>query len=159
MKHTLLTAFALGLGSAVLSGCSDDKAEESTQPSQVAGLSESNGRMVLAPVEGNPAAIYFDLTYAGDKGISLTGAEVKGAKSSQIHDTMEWSGKMEMGEAPPIAMQKGDSVSFAPGGKHVMVFDPSPELKAGGKTEVTLKIMGGDSYSFTVPINAAGDDR
>jgi hypothetical protein len=66
---------------------------------------------------------------------------------------------MEMMEMLPIIMKKGDTVKFEPGAKHIMVMGVSPELQAGGMTEATFVIAGGDKLSFPVKIQAAGEDR
>lgn len=125
----------------------------------VPGLSVNNGRMVLAPVAGNPAAVYFDLAYDGDRGLTIRRADVAGAQSALLHDYGEYDFKVQMMEALPIGIKKGDKLSFEPGKRHVMVFEVSPELKPGGTTEVTLTVSGGDKHSFPVTIKAAGDER
>lgn len=130
-----------------------------TEVEGVPGLSVSNGRMVLAPVAGNPAAVYFDLTYEGDRGLTIRRADVAGAKSAMLHDYGEYDSKVQMMEALPIGIKKGDKLSFEPGKRHVMAFDVSPDLKPGDSTEVTLTVSGGDKYSFPVTIKAAGDER
>ena len=40
-----------------------------------------------------------------------------------------------------------------------LLFELSPELAAGAKTELTLTIAGGDKVSAEVPVMAAGSDR
>ena len=71
----------------------------------------------------------------------------------------ESGGSMTMGEMAPLALQPGESARFEPGGKHVMAFDLSPELVAGGITEVTLTLASGDKHSFEAEIRSAGDAR
>lgn len=161
MKKPLFAAVALTLSSIALAACSDgsDTAETTEAPEGIAGLEIGNARMMLPPVEGNPAAIYFDLAYEGDKNIAIRSVDVAGAGSAQLHDMMEYNFEMTMGEMPPLMMRPGDTVSFEPGGKHVMAFELSPELAAGGTTEVTLTVAGGDKHSFPVAIQAAGEER
>jgi copper(I)-binding protein len=48
------------------------------------------------------------------------------------------------------------SVTFAPGGKHVMLFDLDAKLAAGGTTEMTLVFAGGDKASASLKIEPAG---
>ena len=69
------------------------------------------------------------------------------------------NGEMSMAPAGPQTVAAGQTFAFAPGGYHVMVFDLAPELAAGGQTEVTLTVEGGDKTSFMVPIRSAGDER
>ena len=145
----------------ILSACGEDTdapAEEQVEGT-LPGLTITNARMVLAPVVGNPAAVYFELAYDGDKATAIRGAEAANAKSAELHATVEWVNKMEMGESGPINLTKGTKETFEPGGKHVMVFEPSADLKPGGKTEISLVVIGGDKHIFEADIVAAGDER
>lgn len=156
----ITNAAALAVTS-ILSACgeaADAPAEEQVEGT-LPGLTITNARMVLAPVEGNPAAVYFDLAYEGDKATAIRSAEVANAKSAELHATMEWIDGVEMGETGPIKLAKGTKETFEPGGKHVMAFEPSTDLKPGGKAEVSLVIIGGDKHTFEADIVAAGDER
>lgn len=160
MHRQFFAAAALVASSLTLSACSGDTQEAQVEQQEgIAGLAISNARMMLAPVAGNPAAIYMDIAYDGDRNIAIRAADVAGAGSAELHDFMEYDFEQTMGEMPPLMLQPGDKVSFEPGGKHIMAMDVSPELRAGGTTEVTLTIAGGDKHSFEVPIMAAGEER
>jgi len=123
------------------------------------GISIENARMVLAPVEGNPAAIYFDFAYEGDRAFSLGRVQVEGAESAVIHQFREYNLQMEMQEAVPISVSNGTELEFKPGDLHVMAMEPSADLQPGGSTTVTLKVSGGDTHEFEAEIRAAGDER
>lgn len=125
----------------------------------IPGLEIKNAKMVLAPVAGNPAAIYLDMENTGDELVAVSGAEVEGAKSAEIHNTIEWNLEMTMSKANPIPVMKGKPVSFVPGKTHIMVFEPSADLKPGGKAKVTLKIAGARTHVFEADIQAAGEER
>lgn len=152
----LMIATAIGLGA-----CSQETAEpvDAEAPAGIAGLEIADGRLVLPPVKGNPAAVYFNVTYSGDRNLAIRRADVAGAGSSEMHDTVEMDGKMTMQPSLPVVLNSGDTVEFAPGGKHIMAMDVSEDLTAGGTTEVTLTVAGGDKHSFDVPIRAAGEER
>lgn len=154
-------AFAAALGGAsLMAGCNGEQAEAPAEAEGVVpGMTVENARMVLNAVEGNPAAVYFDLKYDGDRGLTIRKAEVANAGSAMLHDYGEYDFKVQMMEALPIAITKGSEIEFKPGGLHVMVFDPSPDLKPGGKAEVTLTLSGGDTHTFEAEILAAGDER
>lgn len=125
----------------------------------VDGLVITNSRLVLAPVKGNPAAVYFDLSYSGDKGLTIRKADVEGAGMTMMHDYGEYDYKVQMMEALPVGIQKGSEVSFEPGGLHLMAMEPSPEWQPGQTVKVTLTISGGATHSFDAMIRAAGDER
>lgn len=145
--------------SAALVGCGGDAEPPAPVETGIAGLEVKDARMVLPPVSGNPAAIYFELANTGDRGIAIRTAAVEGAASAQIHGTMEWSGEMTMGETGPQSVQPGQTLAFEPGGLHVMAFDLGPEVQEGGQVEVTLTAAGGKTMSFDAAVRGAGDER
>jgi periplasmic copper chaperone A len=155
---TAIAAFSLwGLGA-----CSGEKTDASTDaasPALVKGVSITDPRLVLAPVSGNPAAVYFDLSYAGDAGVTLSGVSVEGAGMAMIHQTVEKDGAMMMMDADPIALVTGTPVSFAPGGMHVMAMQPSSEWTPGGTVKVTLTLSDGTTHTFDAAVRAAGEER
>jgi hypothetical protein len=124
----------------------------------IPGLKVTNARMVLAPVAGNPAAIYMDIAYSGDSALGVSGATLEGAKELAFHRPAEWDEK-EMVETNDVSLKKGDSVSLAPGGKHIMVMDPPANLKPGSKVKLTLKIAGARTHDVEMDIRAAGEER
>ncbi len=146
-------------GVAVLAACNETEAPVEVAEGVYPGMTVTNARMMLAPVSGNPAAVYFDVAYDGVRGISISGAEVAGAERAEVHDTMEYNFEMTMGESGPVALRSGTERTFEPGGLHVMVFEPSEEMVAGSTAEVTLKISGGKTHKFDAEIRAAGDER
>lgn len=152
---TIFTAAALSLALASCSG-TQETAPAAEDPT---GLVVSNARMMLPPVAGNPAAVYFDLKNEGTRAVAVRRADVEGAKSAAMHDMMEYDREMTMADMGPLSVRQGETVRFEPGGKHVMAFELSPEIRAGAKTEVTLTIAGGDKMSFEVPVQAAGTER
>lgn len=160
MNKAYFAAAFLGLSALTLASCGDgaDPVEQDA-PDAVPGLSVTDGRMVLAAVEGNPAAVYFNLAYDGDRGLALNRVSVDGAESAMFHEYGEYDFKVQMMEMLPQALKNGTRLEFKPGEKHVMAMNPSAELQPGGTTEVTLVVSGGDKLSFPVDILAAGDER
>lgn len=157
---TLFAAAALVAGTLSLAACSDGAQDAApAADANPTGLTISNARLMLPPVAGNPAAIYFDLKNEGARAVAVRRADVADAKSASMHDMMEYNREMTMADMGPLTVKQGETVKFEPGGKHVMAFDLSPEIKAGGTTELTLTVAGGDKVSFEVPVQAAGAER
>jgi len=157
MKRAALGVL-IGL-SVAAAGCGEGDVEAVPVEGVVAGLDVTNARLVLPPVSGNPAAVYFDVAYTGDRGISISGAEVTGAASAAVHDMMEYNFEMTMAEAGPIALPGGESKTFEPGGLHVMAFELGDGFEAGGTAEITLRISGGQTHKFGAEIREAGEER
>ncbi|PKP65375.1 MAG: hypothetical protein CVT85_06575 [Alphaproteobacteria bacterium HGW-Alphaproteobacteria-7] len=161
MNRAACTAFAAFclLGLAACNQGDTGAPTDSASPVLVKGLSITNPRLVLAPVKGNPAAVYFDLSYAGADGLTLNTVTVEGAGMSMIHQTAEKDGAMTMTEAGPVALTTGAPVSFAPGGLHVMAMQPSDAWQPGGTVNVTLSLSDGTTQSFAANVRAAGEER
>ncbi|MFN2100683.1 copper chaperone PCu(A)C [Altererythrobacter sp. MF3-039] len=159
MKRSILASAALGFAAIGMAACSDEAPVEQAAPEGIPGLRITNGRMVLNAVEGNPAAVYFNLEYDGDRGLAIRSASVAGAESAMLHEYADNRGVREMMEALPITLKNGTKLAFEPGSRHVMATGVSPELKSGDNTEVTLTVSGGDSITFPVTVQAAGESE
>lgn len=155
---------AAGLAGSLLAlnACSGE-AETPAAPAAAAdvvdGLTVTNARMVLNAVKANPAVVYFDLSYNGDRGLSVRKADVEGAGMTMMHDYGEFDNKVQMMDALPVALKKGTEVSFKPGSLHVMAVEPSQDWEPGGTVKVTLTMSGGSTHSFDAEIRSAGDER
>lgn len=152
---TILLAGAASLALAACGGEADAPAE--TDPDMMPGVSVENARLVLPAVSGNPAAVYFDLKYDGDRAAVVRAAEVAGAEMTMMHETRDNNGISEMQDLTQVPLNKGETVTFEPGGKHVMVTGLGEDVTAGGTVEVTLTFVGGDKASFPAEVKAAGD--
>ncbi len=156
-------AAALLVGcAAILGSCGSNPQEpvEQQPPDATLGLSVENARLILPAVAGNPGVVYLDIVNNSETNYAMRRADIEGAGRTEIHGSMAMAGgAMAMSETGQPTVMAGDTFTFEPGGYHLMAFDLSPELQAGGETEVTLTVNGGDKFSFPVPIRSAGDDR
>ena len=159
MKTNILAPMALVLGTLGLSACGDEAEQVEQAPEGIAGLGIEDPRLVLNAVSGNPAALYMDISYNGDRSIMVRRFDMLDAGRTELHGYLEMVTGTEMVETSPFTVGDGETVSLEPGAMHVMAFDVSPDLKAGDMTEVTLTIAGGDKHSFPVEVRAAGEER
>lgn len=157
MKSRIFASAALAVSTIAMVSCGQATEETSAAPEGVDGVTVENVRLVLPAVAANPGVVYFDLSYAGDTPQTLAAVEVAGAGHSMMHDYVATGDTVQMVPMEPVELTKGSTVSFEPRGKHVMAMDVSPELKAGGKTEVTLTFASGDKQSVSADIRATGD--
>lgn len=158
-KAAVLGSMAAMLSMGLTACGADADAPVEAVAGQVPGMTITNARLVLAPVAGNPAAVYFDLAYEGDKGLTIRKAEVEGAGMAMMHDYGEYDFKVQMMEALPVALTKGTKVAFEPGGLHVMAMEPKADLKPGDTVKVTLTMSGGMTQVFDAEVRAAGEER
>ena len=122
------------------------------------GITVTGGWLALPAVSGNPAAVYFTLANETDEQVTIRTADVIGAESAMLHETATWSNEVDMQELFTIPVMGGETIEFAPGGKHVMAFGMGEGTEPGGDTELTLTFVGGDKCSFPVTAYPAGED-
>jgi copper(I)-binding protein len=104
-----------------------------------------------------PAGGYFTLRNTGAKEAVLTGAASPACGMLMMHKSESKGGMAAMDMVGTVPVPAGGSVSFAPGGYHLMCMDAKPALKPGASVPVTLSFQ--DGARLTVPFavrNAAG---
>jgi periplasmic copper chaperone A len=120
----------------------------------------------LPAVSGNPGAAYFILV-GGPVADRLMAVSSPLAVRAEMHDMAPSTGSGQgmkggmMSMAPLDAgldVPAGATVTFAPGGKHVMLFDISPKAATGGKLPLMLSFASGATTNAEAAIVAAGDE-
>jgi copper(I)-binding protein len=159
MKSGFWPALGLAVAALAPAACNNGEDAEQSTPAAKRSVSISDGRMFLAPVPGNPAAVYFTLANESDTDRTVTQAEVQGAQTASLHHTMTSGEISQMHELPGLAVPAGETVTLTPGGMHVMAEGLEPSLAPGGTTQVTLTFSDGETVSFPAEIRAAGDAR
>lgn len=155
MKRRIWIALALAGAALGPAACEEQPAAPETAPEAPEGISVSNARMLLPAVAGNPAAVYLDLANSSERPRVIRAVSVEGAGSAVLHETTETG----MLETLQVVAPAGETLSFAPGGLHVMASDLADTIVAGGEAEVTVTFAGGDKVSFPADVRAAGDER
>jgi copper(I)-binding protein len=105
----------------------------------------------LSAVSSNPSAAYFTLK-GGAKDATLTGVSTPAAVRSEMHESMNTGGMMSMAPLKLVALRAGGDITFAPGGKHVMLYG----LKATPGGTVPLTFTFADGHSLTAPAKVIG---
>ena len=149
-------------GAAALSACNgasptpEQSSQAAAAPETKPGLSLGDGRIVLPAVSGNPAAAYFTLTNGSDKPVRLAAVAVSGASMVMLHETKAMDGHSAMADMAEPEVGAGQTLVFAPGGKHVMIHDVPAQWAPGGTAELTLTFADGDKLSAPLAIRPAG---
>jgi periplasmic copper chaperone A len=109
-------------------------------PHQVrAGQIILSSRVVRASIGHAPnTAAYLMITNDGDAPDSLVSASCACAAQVGIHSTKMMGGMMMMGDAAPLVIPAHRSVTFKPGGLHLMLTGLKEKLVAGGEQDLTL---------------------
>lgn len=119
------------------------------------GVSLSDGwfRLVLP---SRPAAAYFTLTNSGDAPKQLVAAASPGCGAMMLHRSESVNGVEKMLPLESATVPAHGTLSFAPGGYHVMCMMPAG-LAHGKSVPVTLSFADGGTLTADFPVkNAAG---
>ncbi len=122
-------------------------------------VSAVTGPVVRLPaVAGRPGSGYFDYRVEGDRGalVSVTSPQVG---RIEMHETMNMAGHMsEMRPIARIPVRDGETLSFAPGGRHLMLFDIDRSVAAGSRIDLILHFERGDPVTIGATLQSVGGD-
>lgn len=126
------------------------------------GTTEVSQAWTRPAAAGGNSAVYFSIENGSGEDEELLGASASVAGATEIHRSMavEEEGDMTMGEGGVMQMRPqdsvlipaGSSVTFEPGGLHVMLIGLGDDLAAGDQIELTLNFRGMGEYKLTVPV-------
>ena len=100
-----------------------------------------------------PAGGYMTLTNHTDHPAVLTGAASPACGMLTVHRSEAMEGMERMLSVPSVTVPVGGTLSFAPGGYHLMCM--SPRMKPGDHVDVTLNFQGGQTVSVSFPVLSA----
>jgi protein SCO1 len=98
---------------------------------------------VPAPAADGPAALYVTVFNRGTAPDTLVGAATRIAGTVELHRHVHHDGRMRMEQVAGAPLQPGDSLSLAPGGYHLMLFDLAARLAPGDTFTVELQFRHG----------------
>ena len=112
----------------------------------------------LPAVRGRPGSGYFDYRVTGDRGalVSVTSPQ---AGRIELHETM--TGAHNMSEMRPLAripVRDGETLSFTPGGRHLMVYDLARTVAAGDRIDLILHFERGGPVTIQAVLQPVGGD-
>lgn len=115
-----------------------------------------HGWVRLAAVQGHPAAAYFTI-HGGPADATLMDVDSPVAIRSQMHETVTANGVDSMQPIEKVPVPAGGTVKFAPGVRHVMLFNLSPSVKPGGTVPLRFTFTDGSEFTIDAKAIAAGD--
>lgn len=104
---------------------------------------------------GLPAGGYFTIKNSGDKDAVLTSAQSDSCGMTMLHKTVTTGGMSRMDMVQSVAVPAHGSLSFAPGGYHIMCMEPSPEMSPGSSVNVTLNFADGTKLDVKFDVKGA----
>jgi copper(I)-binding protein len=116
------------------------------------GVMVMNAWIAEAPPTARMNAAYMDIMNHTDKKRVLTGVTSKQLGHVMMHSTIMEDGVAKMRHMDKVVIEPNQTVSFAPGGKHLMFSAPEKPLKAGDKVDMTLNFANGDNMDVTFTV-------
>jgi len=101
-----------------------------------------------------PAAGYFTVTNAGAHPVVINGASSPACGMLMLHQSRKVGGTEQMQGVSSVTVPAHGSVSFQPGGYHLMCTSPSASMAVGQHVAVTLRFA--DGRVITKPFTVRG---
>lgn len=125
-------------------------------PDPAPGSVEFSNAWVRSAAAGGMSAAYFDVTNGLSVDDALTGVTSPVAAMAGLHETTtDASGMMGMQETDSVPLPAGQTVTFAPGGLHVMLMGLKQDLVAGTRVDLSFSTQG----SGTIVVSAEVRDN
>ncbi len=128
---------------ALLAGCQ--------QPAEEVVVTDAWVR--LPAVAANPGAAYLTIEGGADPA-TLVAVRAPFALRTEMHETMHHDGRMTMEPIGDVPIPARGTLAIEPGGKHVMVYDISPNVRAG--TPVPLRFEFAEGREIEVEAQVVG---
>lgn len=109
----------------------------------------------IRSLPGGPAGGYFTLTNDTGRPIVLVGASSPACGMLMLHKTESMGGMSTMEDVANIPVAPGGTLTFAPGGYHLMCMDPTALIRPGNKVLVTLIFEDGSKVTSPFIVRGA----
>jgi len=108
-----------------------------------------------AALAGRTGVVYFTAMSMGGAD-RLISASTPVAEHAELHESMQSGGMSKMRPVASVPMTAGATVTFAPGGLHVMLIGLKRPLKEGDSFPLTLQFEKAGAVETTVKVGKAG---
>lgn len=119
-----------------------------------ADLSVTNAYIRTMPPGQSKTAGFFAVTNNGALSCQLTGAKSSLSDRIEFHEHQYMQGMMKMRPVAAVIVPPGETIVFAPGGLHLMLFNIDAALKAGDSTQMQLATDQCGSISFNAEVRS-----
>jgi len=110
---------------------------------------------IRLPMPGRSvSAGYFTLSNNAEQQMVLTAVSSDAFKRIELHQHSHKDGMMRMEQIEKIDIPAGESVELAPGGLHLMLFEPTKTLQVGQSVELILHFADGQQLPASLPVVA-----
>ena len=104
------------------------------------------------PPSAKNSAAYFTLMNHKKQDLTLVSVKSDVSNVTEFHNHLMIDGAMSMRKVPNVAVPAGESVTFQPGGLHVMLIGLKQLLKPGAVANITLTFENGETMQVEAAI-------
>ena len=124
-------------------------------PSPAGGVAVHDAWARATAGNGVTGAAYLSVT-GGDAPDQLVGVSAPVAAKAEVHESVTDNGIMKMRAAPSVAVPARTTVTFMPGGYHVMLMGLKQPLVAGQSFPLTVSFAHAPPVTVEVKVQALG---
>lgn len=144
MRYPSVTLLPIAAIALTLAGCQ--------QPKEIYA---DKGWVRLSAVKDHPAVAYFTL-HGGPADATLVSVTSPAVIKTELHESMTSGSTASMAPVRTVTLPAGGKVDFAPGGKHVMLYDVNPSIKVGDTLPLVFTFSDNLRIQIDAPVIAAG---
>ncbi len=165
-KTPLVLTIGIGITAAAVAGCSGSSssssstsASASASPSVQQSSASASSSSAACPLTVSDAwvkaadtgmtAAFGTVANSGSEEATITAASTPAAGMTQLHETVDVNGTMEMKQVEHFHVPANGSFTLAPGGNHIMLMNIPAPIKPGQDVTITLTCEGGGTAQFT----------
>ena len=119
-----------------------------------ADVQVTNAYIRTMPPGRTTTAGFLTIANNSDQSCELTGAMSTLSNRIEFHEHQHMQGMMKMRPVATVVVPAGETVVFAPGALHIMLFNIDTELKAGEVTQMELITDQCGSISFDAEVRS-----
>lgn len=117
-----------------------------------AGPAISGAWVRQVPPAARMTAGYLTITNSGSEPLVIVGAESPLFNAVEVHGTEMVDGMARMRRQDSVTVPPGGTVSFAPGGLHLMLMQAVDTIPTEGEIPLTLLLASGERLEFAAPV-------
>jgi len=117
-----------------------------------AELSVTNASVRLLPPGVPNTSAYFTVTNNGESDRFIVAASSGVVNKVELHTHLMENDMMMMRQIPEVKVAAGETVTFASGGLHLMMFGLKQALKEQQEVRIELKLKDGESMDFNAVV-------
>lgn len=121
-----------------------------------AGLRVMEPWIKAAPPNARVLAAFLVVENESADAISLIGAESPACKRIEMHESRVENGMARMVPRPRLDIEAHGRLVLSPGGRHLMLINPTRALKEGDTVEMRLNFSNGQSLDIQAVVRAVG---